>query len=44
MPYGLPGLRLIAAVLLLTTIDAVVVVAIHLEVRESVMVALMVPQ
>ena len=44
MPYGLPGLRLIAAVLLLTMIDAVVVVAIELQVRESVMVAIMAPQ
>ena len=39
MPYGLPGLRMIAAVLWLTTIDAVVFTAMELEVRESVMVA-----
>ena len=35
MPYGLPGLRMIAAVLWLTTIDAVVFTAMEFEVRES---------
>jgi poly(3-hydroxybutyrate) depolymerase len=44
MPYGLPGLRMIAAVLWLTTIDAVVFTAIELEARESVMLAIMAPQ
>lgn len=44
MPYGLPGLRMIAAVLWLTTIDAVVIVAMEFEVRESLMVAIMAPQ
>jgi polyhydroxybutyrate depolymerase len=44
MPYGLPGLRMIVAVLWLTTIDVVVFTAIELEVRESVMVAIMAPQ
>ena len=44
MPYGLPGLRMIVAVLWLTTIDAVVFTAMELEVRESVMVAIMAPQ
>jgi polyhydroxybutyrate depolymerase len=44
MPYGLPGLRMIVAVLWLTTIDAVVITAMQLEVRESVMVAIMAPQ
>jgi poly(3-hydroxybutyrate) depolymerase len=44
MPYGLPGLRMIVAVLWLTTIDAVVFTAIELEVRESLMVAIMAPQ
>jgi polyhydroxybutyrate depolymerase len=44
MPYGLPGLRMIAAVLWLTAIDAVVFTAIELEARESVMLAIMAPQ
>ena len=44
MPYGLPGMRVVAAVLWLTGIDAVVVAAIEYQVRESVMVALMAPQ
>ena len=44
MPYGLPGLRMIAAVLLLTTIDAVVFTAMELQVRESLMVLIMAPQ
>jgi polyhydroxybutyrate depolymerase len=44
MPYGLPGLRMIAAVLLLTSISVVVFTAIELQVRESVMVLIMLPQ
>jgi poly(3-hydroxybutyrate) depolymerase len=44
MPYGLPALRMIAAVLLLTMIDVVVFTAIELQVRESVMVLIMLPQ
>jgi len=44
MPYGLPGLRMIVAVLWLTTIDAVVFATIELQVRESLMVAIMAPQ
>jgi len=44
MPYGLPGLRMIVAVLWLTTIDAVVFTAMELKVRESLMVAIMAPQ
>ena len=43
MPYGLPGLRVIVAVLWLTTIDAVVFLAIEFEVREPVMVAILAP-
>src|SRR6185436_19868201 len=43
MPYGLPGLRMIAAVLWLTTIDAVVFTAMELKVPESLMVAIMAP-
>jgi poly(3-hydroxybutyrate) depolymerase len=44
MPYGLPGLRMIAAVLWLTAIDAVVITAMEFEVREALMVAIMAPQ
>jgi polyhydroxybutyrate depolymerase len=44
MPYGLPGLRIVAAVLLLTTIDVVVFTALELEVREPLMVLIMAPQ
>src|SRR5437879_4058002 len=44
MPYGLPGLRMIVAVLLLTTIDAVVFTAIELHVRESLMILILAPQ
>jgi polyhydroxybutyrate depolymerase len=44
MPYGLPGVRMIVAVLWLTTIDAVVFTAMELKVREFLMVAIMAPQ
>ena len=44
MPYGLPGLRMIVAVLWLTTIDAVAWLAMENKVRDSVMVAIMAPQ
>jgi polyhydroxybutyrate depolymerase len=44
MPYGLPGLRMIVAVLLLTTIDAVVFTAVELQVRESLMILILAPQ
>jgi hypothetical protein len=44
MPYGLPGLRLAASVLLLTSIDVVVFTAIELQVTEAVMVLIMAPQ
>jgi poly(3-hydroxybutyrate) depolymerase len=44
MPYGLPGLRMIAAVLWLTTIDVVVFAAMELQLRESLMVAILAPQ
>jgi poly(3-hydroxybutyrate) depolymerase len=43
MPYGLPGLRMIVAVLWLTTIDAVVFSAVELRVRESLMVLILAP-
>jgi len=44
MPYGLPGLRVIAAVLWLTVIDIIVLLAIHYNASELMMVALLVPQ
>ena len=44
MPYGLPGMRMIVAVLWLTTIDAVVFAAMELQLRESLMVLIMAPQ
>ena len=44
MPYGLPGLRVIVAVLWLTTLDAVVFLAIDFEVPEPLMVAILAPQ
>jgi len=44
MPYGLPGLRVIIAVLWLATIDAAVFTAIVLKVPENVMVAVLAPQ
>ncbi len=43
MPYGLPGLRMIVAVLWLTTIDAVVFTAMELQVRESLMILILAP-
>ena len=44
MPYGLRGLRMIVAVLLLTTIDAVVFTAMEFHVRESLMILILAPQ
>ncbi len=44
MPYGLPGLRVIIAVLWLMSLDAVVLLAIHYETPEPVMVAFLAPQ
>src|SRR2546426_3256039 len=44
MPYGLPGLRVIVAVLCLAALDTVVLLAIHYNVREPMMVALLAPQ
>jgi hypothetical protein len=44
MPYGLRGLRVIAAVLLLTTIDAVVFTSINDEVAESTLLVFLIPQ
>ena len=44
MAYGLPGLRVVVAVLWLATLDAVVFTAIDRRVPESVMVAALAPQ
>ncbi len=44
MPYGLPGIRLIVAVLCLAALDTVVLLAIHFKAGEPRMVALLAPQ
>jgi polyhydroxybutyrate depolymerase len=44
MPYGLPGLRVIVAVLWLVSLDAVVLLAIHYKASEPQMMALLAPQ
>lgn len=44
MPYGLPGLRVIVAVLWLVSLDAIVLLAIHYEATEPQMIALLAPQ
>src|SRR5258706_10395392 len=44
MPYGLPGLRLIVAVLCLAGLDTVVLLAIHFKAGEPRMVAILAPQ
>src|SRR5881394_1000608 len=44
MPYGLPGIRLIVAVLCLAALDTVVLVALHFKAGEPTMVAILAPQ
>jgi polyhydroxybutyrate depolymerase len=44
MPYGLPGLRVIVAVLWLVALDAVVLLAIHYEATEPQMMVFLAPQ
>ena len=44
MPYPLPGLRIIIAVLWLGTIDAIVLLALHFKAGETVMLGILVPQ
>src|SRR5438067_10853566 len=44
MPYGLPGIRLIVAVLCLGALDTFVLLAIHFKAREPRMVAILAPQ
>jgi len=44
MPYGLSGLRVILAVLWLATINSIVLLALHYDASERVMLAITVPQ
>src|SRR5436189_2654771 len=44
MPYGLPAIRLIVAVLCLAALDTVVLVAIHFKAGEPMMLAILAPQ
>src|SRR5207244_11274780 len=44
MPYGLPGMRLIVAVLCLAALETVVLLAIHFKAGEPRMVAILAPQ
>jgi len=44
LPYGLPGIRLIVAVLCLAALDTVVLLAIHFKAREPMMLAILAPQ
>jgi hypothetical protein len=44
MPYPLPGLRIIVTVLWLGTIDAIALVALHFNARESLMLWILAPQ
>ena len=44
MAYPLTGLRIIAAVLVLSTIDVLALLALHFHARESVMLAILAPQ
>jgi hypothetical protein len=44
MPYGLPGVRVIVAVLCLTVMDSAVLLALHFNAREPVMLAILAPQ
>jgi hypothetical protein len=44
MPYGLPGLRVILALLWLSTIDCIVLLALQYHASEAVMVAVLAPQ
>src|SRR5204862_84389 len=44
MPYGLPGVRLIVAVLCLAALDTVVLLALHFKAGEPRMVAILAPQ
>ena len=43
MPYPLPGMRVLVTVLWLSTIDAIVMVALHFKPREPLMLAILAP-
>jgi len=43
MPYGLPGLRVVAAMLWLVVIDTIVLLAVHFQASEVVMLAILTP-
>ncbi len=44
MPYGLPGLRVIVTLLWLSVIETIVLLALHFEAPEPVMLAILAPQ
>jgi hypothetical protein len=44
MPYGLPGVRIAATALWLAIVDAVVVISLHFEASETLMIAICAPQ
>jgi hypothetical protein len=44
MPYGLPGVRVIAVIFWLTAIDTIVILAIHFRASEALMIAFLLPQ
>ena len=44
MPYGLPGVRVVIAALWLMAVDVIVLLALHYQAREAVMVAICAPQ
>ena len=44
MPYGLPGLRVVALMLCLTIVDTVVLLGVYLKASEAVMAAFLLPQ
>jgi hypothetical protein len=44
MPYGLPGLRVVVAVLWLAAADTIVLLALHYKAHEAVMVTILAPQ
>lgn len=44
MPYGLPGLRVIVTVAWLVMVDTIVLLALHFEASEAVMIAILAPQ
>lgn len=44
MPYGLPGLRIIVSVLILWVLDAIVLLALHFQAPEWVVIAVTAPQ